>query len=189
MRGWTIVSRWRARGRPSAPGRDATAAGGENPGLVTEQHFTDVLRESTADLPRSPDFLPRALHLYRRDVLFQLVYGALAARGSLPPSRRVALEARCPGKQHRQPFSPPVLGASLNNSLRKIPDEFIGARRTRTTSHHTPISLSEFISHQQSRASIEKLKKKKNQRTLHSNFKALEKSRYLLLFFFIFLSL
>lgn len=47
--GWTvrlltIVSRRRARGWPRAPGRDGAASGGENPGLVAEQHFPDLLR-------------------------------------------------------------------------------------------------------------------------------------------------
>lgn len=47
--GWTvrrgmIMSRRWARGWPRAPRRDGTASGGENPGLVTEQHLPDLLR-------------------------------------------------------------------------------------------------------------------------------------------------
>lgn len=54
MRGWMIVSRRRARGRPRAPGRNGTASGGENPGLVAEQHFLDFLR-TLADHLRLPE--------------------------------------------------------------------------------------------------------------------------------------
>lgn len=39
-----IMSRRWARGRPRAPRRDGTASGGENPGLVAEQHLPDLLR-------------------------------------------------------------------------------------------------------------------------------------------------
>lgn len=58
MRGWMIVSRWRARGRPRAPGRNGTASGGENPGLVAEQHFPDFLRTLA-------DHRPPSVPLYR----------------------------------------------------------------------------------------------------------------------------
>lgn len=54
MRGWMVVSRRRARGRPRAPGRNGTASGGENPGLVAEQHFLDFLR-TLADHLRPPE--------------------------------------------------------------------------------------------------------------------------------------
>jgi len=47
-----IVSRWWARGWPRAPGRDGTASGGENSGLVTEQHLPDLHR--TAADPSAP---------------------------------------------------------------------------------------------------------------------------------------
>lgn len=52
MRRGVIVSRRWARGWPRAPGRDGTASGGENPGLVAEQHLPDLFRTS-AD-PLSP---------------------------------------------------------------------------------------------------------------------------------------
>lgn len=44
MRRGMIMSRRWARGRPRAPRRDGTASGGENPGLVAEQHLPDLLR-------------------------------------------------------------------------------------------------------------------------------------------------
>lgn len=54
MRRWMIVSRRRARGWPRAPGRDGTTSGGENPGLVAEQHFPDLFR-TFADHLRSSE--------------------------------------------------------------------------------------------------------------------------------------
>lgn len=42
--------RW-ARGWPRAPGRDGTASGGENPGLVAEQHLPDFLRTAADSSP------------------------------------------------------------------------------------------------------------------------------------------
>lgn len=59
MRRWMIVSRRRARGRPRAPGWNGTASGGENPGLVAEQHFPDYLR-TLADHRRPSEPLYRA---------------------------------------------------------------------------------------------------------------------------------
>lgn len=50
-RGMIVSRRW-ARGWPRAPGRDGTASGGENPGLVAEQHLPDLFR-TVAD-PLSP---------------------------------------------------------------------------------------------------------------------------------------
>jgi len=47
-RGMIVSRRW-ARGWPRAPGRDGTASGGENSGLVTEQHLPDLHR-TAADL-------------------------------------------------------------------------------------------------------------------------------------------
>lgn len=59
MRRWMIMSRRRARGRPRAPGRNGAASGGENPGLVAEQHFPDFLRTFADHLrPPEPPFQP-----------------------------------------------------------------------------------------------------------------------------------
>lgn len=44
-----IMSRRWARGWPRAPRRDGTASGGENPGLVAEQHLPDLFH-TVADL-------------------------------------------------------------------------------------------------------------------------------------------
>lgn len=109
--GWT-------RGRPVAPGRDSTGTGGENPGLVSEQHFTDILRES-ADLPRSPDLVRTSLNDLSivEDIV---INGVLAARGVKPPRsrRRSAVsKLRCLDKQFLQ-FScspPPIFEALFDN--------------------------------------------------------------------------
>jgi len=49
-RGMIVPRRW-ARGWPRAPGRDGTASGGENPGLVAEQHLPDLLRTAADSFP------------------------------------------------------------------------------------------------------------------------------------------
>lgn len=49
-RGMIMSRRW-ARGWPRAPRRDGTASGGENPGLVAEQHLPDLLRTAADPFP------------------------------------------------------------------------------------------------------------------------------------------
>lgn len=60
VRRWMIVPRRWARGWPRAPGRDGAASGGENPGLVAEQHLPDLLRTSAEPAARRASFAPAA---------------------------------------------------------------------------------------------------------------------------------
>lgn len=124
MRGWMVVSRRRARGRPRAPGRNGTASGGENPGLVAEQHFLDFLR-TLADHLRPPE--PFSSREIARSTIWNvdpLLPPCQTSFTVVPPrslnTTKIFTLCLYPPLQHlHQLFFPPLLNRSFNSHTLK----------------------------------------------------------------------